>query len=185
MHPLLQRLQGGDRRSIGKSREVVNRVLADPELFGIVFGGMTDDDPLVRMRSADAAEKIAALRPDLLQSYKRRLLREVAPIEQQEVRWHVAQLISRIKLSRTERRIAVEILSRYLKDDSRIVRTFALQGLADLAVQDAYLRPGIVRTLKRLTRTGSPAMRSRGRKLLQKLDTKKEKEIALRRKRIL
>ena len=170
MHPLLQMLLGGDRRSIGKSREVVDRVLAEPELFGIVFGGMTDDDPLVRMRSADAAEKIAALRPDLLQPYKRRLLREVAPIEQQEVRWHVAQLIPRLKLNRTDRRTAAEILSRYLKDESRIVKTFAMQALADLAEQDADLRPGIVRALKRLTRTGSPAMRSRGRKLLRNLD---------------
>jgi hypothetical protein len=170
MHPLLQMLQGGDRRSIGKSREVVDRVLEDPGMFGIVFDGMTDDDPLVRMRSADAAEKITILRPDLLQPYKRRLLREVAPIEQQEVRWHVAQLISRIKINHRERRTAAEILTQYLKDDSRIVKTFAMQALADLAEQDADLRPGIVRTLKRLTRTGSPAMRSRGRKVLRNLN---------------
>jgi hypothetical protein len=172
MHPLLRNLQGGDRRSIGKSRDVVDRVLADPGLFAVVFEGMSDGDPLVRMRCADAVEKITVLRPDLLQPYKRKLLREVATIDQQEVRWHAAQMISRLTLDRRERRAAADILAGYLEDDSRIVKTFAMQALADLAGQDADLRPGIVRTIQRLTRTGSPAMRSRGRKLLVKLCSK-------------
>jgi hypothetical protein len=172
MHPLLRKLQGGDRRSIGKSRQVAGRVLADPALFGIVFDGMLDDDPLIRMRCADAVEKITALRPDLLPPYKRKLLREVAPIDQQEVRWHVAQLISRLALDRRERRAAAKILTGYLGDESRIVKTFSMQALADLAEGDADLRPGIVRTIQRLTRTGSPAMRSRGRKVLQELAPK-------------
>lgn len=172
MHPLLRNLQGGDRRSIGKSRDVVDRVLADPGLFAVVFEGMSDGDPLVRMRCADAVEKMTVLRPDLLQPYKRKLLREVATIDQQEVRWHAAQLISRLTLDRRERRAAADILAGYLEDDSRIVKTFAMQALADLAGRDADLRPRIVRTIHRLTRTGSPAMRSRGRKLLVKLNSK-------------
>jgi hypothetical protein len=168
MHPLLQMLQGGDRRSIGKSGQVVDRVLAETELFGIVSDGISADDPLIRMRCADAVEKITARIPGLLQSYKRTLLGKVARINQQDVRWHAAQMISRIKLNHTERHAAAEILAKYLEDDSRIVKTFAMQALADLAQQDSELRPGIVRTIKRLTRTGSPAMRSRGRKLLVK-----------------
>jgi hypothetical protein len=169
MHPLLKKLQGGDRRSIGKSRDVVNEILSDPSLFGVVFAGMSNEDLLVRMRCADAAEKITALRPDLLHPYKRKLLREVAPIDEQEVRWHVAQMISRLTLGRKERREAAGILMGYLEDDSRIVKAFSMQALADLAQRDDELRPGIVRTLKKLTQTGSPAMRSRGRKLLLKL----------------
>ncbi len=39
MHPLLQKLDGGDRRSIGRSEEVVADVLADPALFDVVFQG--------------------------------------------------------------------------------------------------------------------------------------------------
>jgi hypothetical protein len=172
MHPLLKKLQGGDRRSIGKSRDVVNEILSHPRLFGVIFDGMSNEDPLVRMRCADAAEKITALRPGLLQPYKRKLLWKVAPIDQQEVRWHVAQMISRLTLGRRERREAAEILAGYLEDDSRIVKTFAMQALADLAQQDAELRPGVIRTLKKLTRTGSPAMRSRGQKLLLSLGSR-------------
>ena len=65
MHPILRKLEQGDRRSIGRSNEVVLDVLAEPRLFRAVFSGLYADDPLVRMRSADAAEKITARRPEL------------------------------------------------------------------------------------------------------------------------
>ena len=51
------------------------------------------------MRAADAVEKITARRPELLRPHKRRLLTELALIPQQEVRWHVAQMLPRLSLS--------------------------------------------------------------------------------------
>jgi hypothetical protein len=72
-------------------------------------------------------------------------------------------------LNGPERRRVVEILTEYLTDTSRIVKTFAMQALADIAAQDSELRAPIMERLKRLTRTGSPAMKSRGRKLLARL----------------
>jgi hypothetical protein len=169
MHPLLKKLQGGDRRSIGQSAQVVADVLADPSLFGIVFEGMLDGDSLIRMRCADAVEKITVSHPEYLRPYRAQLLKQVAQVEQQEVRWHVAQLASRIQWTPKERRRIVGILMGYLSDKSRIVKTFSMQALADIAEQDADLRPAIVQRLEELTRTGSPAMASRGRKLLAKL----------------
>ena len=71
MNSLLKKLSGPDRRSIGRSEEVVAEVLADPSLFGILFDGMLTDDAVLRMRCADAVEKITAQRPDLLQPYKK------------------------------------------------------------------------------------------------------------------
>ena len=58
---LLEQLAGGDRRSIGRSNEVVATVLADPELLSVLFSGLDHDDPLIRMRAADAREKIGAV----------------------------------------------------------------------------------------------------------------------------
>jgi hypothetical protein len=169
MYPLLKKLQGGDRRSIGQSAQIVAEVLADPSLFGIVFEGMLDDDPLIRMRCADAVEKITVSHPEYLRPYKTQLLKQAAQAEQQEVRWHVAQLFSRIKWTPKERRRIVSILTEYLNDKSRIVKTCSMQALADISEQDADLRPAIVQRLEVLTRMGSPAMKSRGRKLLAKL----------------
>jgi hypothetical protein len=169
MHPLLEMLTGGDRRSIGRSNEAVAKVLAEPGLFGVLFEGLLDADPLVRMRSADAVEKITVLHPEYLQPFKQRLLDQVALTDQQEVRWHTAQLIPRLALSPEERSRAVSILEGYLSDKSSIVKTFAMQALADLAVQDAGLRGTIVPMLEALTQQGTPAMQSRGRKLLARL----------------
>ena len=84
MNPILKKLGGADRRSTGRSDEVVAEVLASPILFDAVFEGM----------------------------------------------------------------------------------------LADIAEKDADLRPSIVVQLQELTRTGSPAMQSRGRKLLARLARK-------------
>ena len=169
MHPILRKLEGGDRRSIGRSNETVAEVLDDPGLFGAVFAGMLADDPLVRMRCADAVEKITARHPEYLHPHKTRLIREVARISQKEVRWHVAQMFSRLELTRAERRQVLAVLSDYLNDRSSIVRTFAMQSLADMAEHDRTLLPQILPHLKELTLTGTPAMRSRGKKLLAKL----------------
>jgi hypothetical protein len=169
MHPLLERLSGGDRRSIGSSNAVVAEVLAEPGLFSVLFEGLLNADPLIRMRCADAVEKITVLHPEYLQPFKPRLLDQVAAIDQQEVRWHAAQMIPRLTLTQEERSRAVSILDGYLSDKSSIVKTFAMQALADLAAQDDSLREKILPKLEALTRQGSPAMQSRGRKLLEKL----------------
>jgi len=170
MHDILKKLQGGDFRSIGRSDEVAADVLIDPSLFEVVFEGMLHSDPLIRMRCADAVEKITVHRPDYLRPYKKRLIRQVAQIDQQEIRWHVAQMFSRLDLTPLERHTVVGILNEYLQDKSKIVKTFSMQSLADMAVQDPSLRVGIVAQLEELTRTGSPAMKSRGKKLLARLN---------------
>jgi hypothetical protein len=168
MHEELNKLTGCDRRSIGKSNEVVADVIRDPSLFEFVFNGMLSDDPLIRMRSADAIEKFTVKHPEYLQPYKEKLIKQVATSEQQEVRWHIAQMISRLELNQEERASVVEILLDYLDDRSNIVKTFSMQALADLAEKDTHLRVQVIPLLEELTRTGSPSMRSRGRKLLQK-----------------
>ena len=130
---------------------------------------MLDENPVIRMRSADAVEKITALCPECLQPYKAVLIREVAGSQQQEVRWHVAQMAPRLDLSAEEREAVVGILLAYLEDQSRIVKTFSMQALADLAQTDAQLRSQVLPILEELAATGSPAMRSRGRKLVVQL----------------
>jgi hypothetical protein len=77
------------------------------------------------------------------------------------------------KLAGAERRTVSVILTGYLNDTSRIVKTFAMQALADLAEQDDGLRAPVIRQIEELTRSGSPARQSRGRKLLAKLKGRK------------
>jgi hypothetical protein len=169
MADILDKLRGGDRRSIGRAEEVVDEVLADLAQFGAVFDGLFDADPVVRMRAADVVEKVTAREPAWLQPYKTVLLDEVAASEQQEVRWHLAQMLPRLEMTAGEQSRAAEILFGYLDDESKIVQTFALQALADLAEEDASLRPRVWAAVERASGEGSPAVRNRAAKLRQRL----------------
>jgi len=166
MNKLVDKLRGGDRRSIGRADEVAQEISANPKLFAQVLVAVLGADPLIRMRAADAIQKASAINPKLLQPHKRIILRKIAVIPQQEVRWHVAQIIPQLKLTPKERDHAVAILFDYLEDKSSIVKTFAMQALADLAQTDYDLRERVVPILEFLTANGTAAMRARGRKLL-------------------
>jgi hypothetical protein len=170
MPTILAKLEGGDRRSIGRVDEVISDVLEDPDLFDELFMSILSEDEVVRMRAADAVEKITVDQPELLQPYKDILLDEISASEQQEVRWHWAQMIPRLVLAADERQQALDILIGYLDDKSNIVKTFAMQALVDLARDDHELSPLVRPVVEEAIRSGSPAMKSRGRKLIKELD---------------
>ena len=167
---ILLLLKGGERRSIGRADRVSASVSKNPSLFPNLIAGLWSEDPLVRMRAADAAEKVTRKHPELLQPYKKELLGLMDEAEQQELRWHLAAMASRLPLNATERQLAVSLLTGYLEDRSSIVKTFALQGLAELARNDRNLRPTLLEILREAARNGTPAMKARIRKLLVRLD---------------
>ena len=169
MSSVLEKLKGGDRRSIGRVDEVVVQVLESPELFDELFYGLFSDDPVVRMRAADALEKITRERPQYLAGYKKLLLEKVAPIEQQEVRWHFAQMAPRLRLVGVEREQVVSILCGYLDDRSKIVQVFALQAMVDISRDDPDLRKRVRDILEERVRNGSPAVQKRGKVLLKSI----------------
>lgn len=169
VEPFERMLSGGDRRSIGRANEAAAQVQANPARFGELFELVFAEDAVVRMRAADAVEKASAKQPELLLPYKARILHEMAAVDQQEVRWHAAQLLPRLALAGEGLETALEVLQGYLLDDSRIVQVNAMQALADLAVENPQLRTRVVPLLVEHTRSGSPAVRSRGKKLLASL----------------
>lgn len=107
MHPLLKQLEGGDRRSIGNVSDVVEEVRNDPSLFEILIDGLFADSPIVRMRAADATEKITADHREYLQPFKQRLIFLSGRTTQQEVKWHLAQILPRLKLQPNEKKTIV------------------------------------------------------------------------------
>jgi hypothetical protein len=59
-------------------------------------------------------------------------------------------------MNQEELETTVEILLHYLDDESKIVKTFSMQALAELARTDASLRVWVVPLLEELAETGSP-----------------------------
>lgn len=167
---ILNLLEGGDRRTIGRADEVAAAVSGNPGLFPELIAGMWSENPLVRIRAADATEKVTRANPEWLQNYKIELLGLMADATEQEVRWHLAAMIPRLALNPKERQLAVFLMYGYLKDRSSIVKTSALQGLADLTRSDPGLRPEVIELLRRTTRKGTPAMKARSRKLLLRME---------------
>ena len=162
-------LASGDRRSIGRSNEVAAAVLRQPVSFPELLRCMWSDDPVLRMRAADAVEKISVSRPKLLQPYRAELMGLAEEASQQELRWHLALMIPRLQLAAADRRRARETLRRYLDDRSSIVRTCAIQGLTELSRGNRAMEAEMVELLEHFCATGTAAMKARSRKLLREL----------------
>lgn len=166
----LKLLAIGDRRTTGKSDEVAAAVLRDPKLFDVVFDAMwQSDDAGIRMRASNVCETVTRSMPELLTPRKKDLLKHVANVEQQEVRWHYCQMLPRAKLTPAERRRAFAQLKTFSNDKSGIVRTFALQAMFDLAQQDPTLEEETREWIVKQMENATPAVKSRGRKLLAAL----------------
>lgn len=176
MAKILSRLRGGDRRSIGNVSEVVAAVRKKPDLLKDLVTGLSDEDPVVRMRAADAMEKISLENPLSLQPFKTELIGLARQTQQQELRWHMAQMIPRLRLTPEEAATVTDIFFDYLGDKSKIVVTFAMQALSDLALKKGAASARMLRAIEKLARSGSPAIQSRGKKLLPKLKRLSQKE---------
>jgi hypothetical protein len=153
-------LAGGDRRSIGRSAQVVADVLAHPERFGAVIAAISGDDPVIRMRAADVAEKITAQRPEsagALQAAPPGRSRACLPAE---VRWHVAQMLLRLTLAEGDHHAAWR--------SSSTTSTITTGSSPSTPCRPSPTSP----VLEPLTERGSPAIRARGRKLLAALQTR-------------
>jgi hypothetical protein len=178
---------GRCRISIGRTAEVVNLIRANPKKVTQLLECLWDEDPCVAMRAADALEKLTRRRgpvPDEIQktllktlqgSWKAPLIGLLAEATENKLRWCLAPVVTRLTLTVPECRRVAETLHSYLEDRSSIVKTMALQGLADLTRQDASLLPEVVDLLNIHSRSGTAAMRARGRMLLKQLESVRAK----------
>ncbi len=166
---LIDLLRGGDHRSIGRADEVVDIVLSSSSRFEEVFNGILSDDSLIRMRYADAVEKIARKRHDLLTPFKERLIEEVASIDQQEIQWHLAQMITYLDYTKNEEARVVKVLRGLLSSNSRIVIVSSLDTLTELATRNSSLRESVIGDIENAMKKGTPSVKSRGKRLLGRL----------------
>lgn len=181
---------GRCRISSGRTAEVVNLVRANPKNVAQLIKCLWDEDPSVAMRAADALEKLTRSRSPIQDEIHKSLLKTLqgawkAPLigllaeaTENKLRWCLAPVVPRLALTVPECKRVAETLLSYLEDRSSIVKTCALQGLADLTRQNASLLPEVVDLLNIHSRSGTPAMRARGRMLLKQLESARAKRFA-------
>jgi hypothetical protein len=165
--PFATLLAGGDRRSLGRAAEVVALTLADATRIGELFACLLDADEIVRMRAADALEKVVRERPELGQPFVERLLADVAAIDQPSVRWHLAQLLRHVALTPSQRERAIAVLRGQLAaSDDWLVVNETLTTLASFARDDGQLRAELRQILSSRLGDGRRAVAKRAMTLL-------------------
>jgi hypothetical protein len=166
--------QGKHSLSRGRVLDVASRVRAQPNQAGKLIEFLWDPDPGVAKRAADVLERISfRCSPALQRILDRSRLPLLSLLEEatlNKTRWNLALAVPRLSLTPPEVRRAAKALFSYLDDPGSIVKTAALQGLFDLAQRDPSLLPTVHDLLRIHERNGTPAMRARSRRLLQKIE---------------
>lgn len=166
MKNLEKLLRGDDLRSIGKSNSIAKAIGNQAE-FDELFQYLFHEDRLVKMRTADALEKISLTHPGYLAGHKKELFKLLNTEAGIELQWHLAQLIARVSLTEKETGIVWAKLSEWAmnKNQSRIVRVNSLQSLFDLL----YLYPGfqnkLTAIINKLEEEQIPSLSARIKKL--------------------
>ena len=129
--------------------QLVEVAAADPLIFDGVMRGIVHSDPEIRMQAAEMAEKITRVRPLFLTPFKRILLREMAAIEQVEVRQQVALLYGRVFWDEWDLKQVVALLGEWIeaKSDEQITKN-SLESLHTLAMQKEWISPTYLQYLK-------------------------------------
>ena len=158
----------------GRVPEIAALISAQPHRAGRLIELMWDDEPGVASRAADVLERIShkpsRVLERILNEYKEALLGLLPDARFMKLRWNLAFVLPRLELTLVESRRVAETLYTWLEDRSSIVKTAALQGLADLTRHDPDSLPAVLDVLRIQGRSGTPAMRARSRHLIQRLD---------------
>jgi len=163
--------------ALGYVPELTEEFLTHPRRAAKLVELLWDDDDGVAGRAADILERITRKREATLDHYINRLLVEnkeallglMPEAGPKKLRWNLALMLGRMPLTDAEARRAAAVLETWLRDPSSIVKTAALQGLADLIGHSAALKPTVLDLLHTVGRGGTAAMRTRSRLLLKRL----------------
>jgi HEAT repeat protein len=168
-------LNAGDLQSAGKT-DVVVKQTNNQQSFDDLFDFMFHKERLIALRAADALEKISGTKPVFLRTHKQALLGLLLHAENIEVKWHVALMISRVNLSKTELNQVWEKLKTWAldKNESRIVRVNALQALNDLLPQNKQLAvPELLQVMENMFSEDIPSVKARVKRLYVNLKKRK------------
>jgi len=166
-HSFEKMLTGGHPNSLGKTIDVVEQTLAEPERFEELFDCYTSNDEVVRLRTSNAMKRIEAEQPDLLVPFLDRFIYEIGSLDQASAQWTLAQLFARLeaRMNSSQQEAAKTIMKRNLESyQDWIVLKATMETLTAWAKEDAGLRRWLVPHLRRLSNDPRKSVSSRANK---------------------
>ncbi len=170
MNSLLELLKEGDLRSDGRANEVALKVIKNPELFDLLWEGLFEADKVVRGRTAHALEKVSRNKNVLFSNLADKIMYKALNDDIPMVKWHLAMLISNLKLSTSETSRAISTLLKLLDDPSIFVKTWSIYTLTILAMENPEKTQLIREKIAAHKHHKSVAVQNRVSKSLEVLD---------------
>ncbi len=170
MKSVREKLTGGTRTSVGSADEVIQKLLKNTVGLSVIYDLFLDEDPVVAMRASYVAMKVAEQKPDSVEPFAKDLLKNLNLYTQQEVRWHIPQLLAHLNLTLAQRRKAYEVLMEWSETDkSKIVGYYSLQTAANFAETDDKLLQDFIPRLKKANKLGAKSIQNRCKKIAKQL----------------
>lgn len=107
--------EGGKKNSLGRVNDVIELTLGEPARVNELYIAMFDEDPWVRMRAADAFEKVCRIKPDLAKPYINNIQSELDRSQQASIQWHIAEIYRQVELDTAQQNHAIRWLCKLLE----------------------------------------------------------------------
>jgi len=139
------------------------------EKFDSLFKLIFHHERRVAVPAIDAVEKVTRKRPQLLVNHKEQLFALLMDDPNIEIKWHLAQIASRLCLSPVELKRIWALLSHWATNpnESKIVRVNSLQSLFDLYQTSgaSELLASFQSTVQKMEKERIPSISARIKKL--------------------
>jgi hypothetical protein len=170
VHAVREKLTGGTRTSVGSADEVIQKLVKNTSGLSAIYDLFLDEDPVVAMRASYVAMKVAEQKPDSVEPFAKDLLKNLNLYNQQEVRWHIPQLLAHLNLTLAQRHKAYEVLMEWSETDkSKIVGYYSLQTAANFAETDDKMLQDFIPRLKKANKLGAKSIQNRCKKIAKQL----------------
>ncbi|MGB1249827.1 MAG: hypothetical protein ACPG8W_04290 [Candidatus Promineifilaceae bacterium] len=168
-----QMLSGGYHNSLGRTLDVVDLVLADPDRLEALYNCYFSEDEVVRLRTSNAIKRVTKAHPDWTVPYIDRLIETVSKIDQPSTHWTMANLFELLETRMTDKQKAdAKVIMKHNLTTHRdwIVLTCSIKTLSDWAVNDAELREWLLPELERHAKDKRKSVSKRATQQLARLN---------------
>lgn len=165
-----QALSGGTRTSVGDADRIIQELLESPSQLNEIYQLFLDEDAVVAMRASYVAMRVAEQKPETVAPFAKLLFTDLERYTQQEVRWHVPQLLVHLDLTPAERKRAYEVIMHWAETDkSKIVGYYGYQAAAEFVKQDTDLLEDFIPRIRKANATGAKSIQNRCKKIAKQL----------------